>query len=117
MRPEASAHSETTERESCSSAAGSTSGHVYAATKIPEELYLSNFQPSHFSWTRSLNDIVKVLEAERSLSLDAMHTLVIQHEAIAYEDFVEDVLGHAKRLASFLDVECEPAMLHPEDNK
>jgi hypothetical protein len=80
-------------------------------------LYLSNFQPSNFSWTRSLNDILKVLEAERSLSLDAMHTLGIQHEAIVYEDFVEDVLGHAKRLASFLDVECEPAMLHPEDNK
>ena len=37
MRPEASAHSGTTERESCSSAESSTSGHGYPATKIPEE--------------------------------------------------------------------------------
>ena len=39
MRPEASAHSGTTERESCSSAESSTSGHGYPATKIPEEPY------------------------------------------------------------------------------
>ncbi len=37
MRPEASAHSGTTERESCSSAESLTSGHGYPATKIPEE--------------------------------------------------------------------------------
>jgi hypothetical protein len=80
-------------------------------------LYLSNFNRSNYSWTRSTDQILKVMEAERSLSLEAMQHLGIHHETIIYEDLVEDVPGHAKRMAAFLDVELEPSMLHPEENK
>ena len=79
-------------------------------------LYLSNFHHRSFSWTRSTHEIAQVMEAERALSLQALRVLGIAHEAIVYEDLVEDVEGHARRVAALLGVESEPAMLNPEHN-
>ena len=79
-------------------------------------LYLSNFHHRNYSWTRSTHEIVQVMEAERSLSLTALEALRIPHEAIVYEDLVEDVEGHARRVAALLGVEAEPGMLSPEKN-
>lgn len=79
-------------------------------------LFLSNFHHRHSSWTRSLGEIAQVMAAERDLSLEALGVLGIPHEAIVYEDLVEDVEGHARRVAGLLGVEAEPAMLSPEQN-
>jgi tetratricopeptide (TPR) repeat protein len=79
-------------------------------------LFLSNFHHRHSSWTRSLAEIVQVMAAERDLSLTALDALGIPHEAIVYEDLVEDVEGHARRVARLLEIEEEPAMLSPEHN-
>jgi len=79
-------------------------------------LFLSNFHYRNYSWTRSPTEIAQVMEAERALSLMALEALRIPHEAIVYEDLVEDVEGHARRVAALLGVEAEAGMLSPEKN-
>ena len=79
-------------------------------------LFLSNFHYRNYSWTRSPSEIAQVMEAERALSLMALEALRIPHEAIVYEDLVEDVEGHARRVAALLGVEAEAGMLSPEKN-
>jgi hypothetical protein len=45
-----------------------------------------------------------------------MQALGLAHEAIVYEDLVEDPAGHAARVCALLGVAVEPAMLAPEAN-
>lgn len=79
-------------------------------------LYLSNFHATNYAWTQSLEGIRVVMEAERKLSLHALQVLGIKHEAIVYEDLVEDPNGHAHRVAKLLGIAPEPGMLTPEAN-
>jgi tetratricopeptide (TPR) repeat protein len=79
-------------------------------------LHLSNFNGRTFAWTRTPELIRLVMEAEREHTLPAMQALGLAHEAIVYEDLVEDPAGHAARVCALLGVAVEPAMLAPEAN-
>ena len=65
-------------------------------------LYLSNFHPQSFGWTRSLESIRRVISAERALAPLAMRALGIPHEDIRYEDLVQDPRGHMERVLKLL---------------
>jgi hypothetical protein len=80
-------------------------------------LFLSNFHPVSFGWTRSIEDIRRVAEAERSLLPQALETLEIPHEAIVYEDLVADPVGHARRCLERLGLAMADQVVQPERNQ
>jgi hypothetical protein len=80
-------------------------------------LFLGNFKPSAFPWTRSPEAIRTVMELERAHTLHALKVLGIGHEAIVYEDLVEDPAGHAKRVCALLGIPFDECMLAPERNE
>ncbi len=79
-------------------------------------LYLSNFHPQSFGWTRSLESIRRVIGAERTLAPMAMRALGIPHEDIRYEDLVKDPRGHMERVLKLLGLPWHDAVLAPEAN-
>ena len=80
-------------------------------------LFLSNFHQHANGWTRDLESIRRVIEAERSILPRALETLGLPHEAIVYEDLVADPQGHAKRCLDRLGLPMADAVLHPEANR
>lgn len=79
-------------------------------------LYLSNFHPQSFGWTRSLESIRRVIGAERALAPMAMRALGIPHEDFRYEDLVRDPRGHMERVLKLLGLPWHDAVLAPEAN-
>ena len=79
-------------------------------------LFLSNFHPASFGWTRSLADIRTVMELERALVPQALGTLGIPHEAIVYEDLVADPASDAERCLRRMGLPMDAAILSPESN-
>lgn len=79
-------------------------------------LFLSNFHPGSFGWTRSLDDIRAVMEMERSLVPQALSVLGISHESVVYEDLVADPHAVASRCLSLLGVSMDASVLAPEAN-
>jgi len=80
-------------------------------------LFLSNFHPVSFGWTRSLEDIRRVVEAERSLLPESLAILGIPYEAIVYEDLVADPVGHARRCLERLGLAMADQVVQPERNQ
>ena len=79
-------------------------------------LYLSNFHPQSFGWTRSLESIRRVISAERALAPVAMRALGIPHEDFRYEDLVRDPRDHMERVLKLLGLPWHDAVLAPEAN-
>ena len=79
-------------------------------------LFLSNFHPGSFGWTRSLDDVRAVMEMERSLVPQALSALGIGHEPVVYEDLVADPCAVARRCVSSLGLEMDASVLAPEAN-
>ncbi len=79
-------------------------------------LFLSNFHPLSFGWTRSIESIRAVLAKERQLAPVALRALGIPHEDFRYEDLVDrpaEVVGRCLRL---MGLDLDPAVLNPESN-
>jgi hypothetical protein len=79
-------------------------------------IYLSNFNVRNFAWAGSFEGIRTVMETERATSLEMLAGLGIAHEAIVYEDLVDDPDAHARRVTKLLGLEVDAAMLSPEAN-
>jgi hypothetical protein len=79
-------------------------------------LYLSNFHPQSFGWTRSLDSVRRVIAAERALAPLAMRALGIAHEDIRYEELVDDPRAHMERVLQRLGLPWHDAVLAPEAN-
>ena len=79
-------------------------------------LFLSNFHPASFGWTRSLADIRAVMELERALVPQAFGILGIPHEALVYEDLVADPAAEAERCLRRMGLPMDTAILSPESN-
>jgi len=80
-------------------------------------LFLGNFNPTAFPWTRSPEHIRTVMELEREHTIPAMQALGLKHEAIVYERLVDDPEGHARRVCDLLGIPFDAAMLAPERNE
>lgn len=80
-------------------------------------LFLGNFKPTAFPWTRSPEHIRTVMELEREHSIPAMEALGLKHERIVYERLVADPEGHARRICDLLGIPFDAAMLAPERNE
>jgi hypothetical protein len=79
-------------------------------------LYLSNFHPQSFGWTRSLDSIRRVIAAERALAPLALRTLGIPHEDFRYEDLVDRPREHMERILARMGLPWDDAVLAPEAN-
>ena len=79
-------------------------------------LFLSNFHPASFGWTRSLADIRAVMDLERALVPQALGILGIPHEAVVYEDLVADPAADAERCLRRMGLPMDTAILSPESN-
>ena len=77
---------------------------------------LSYFDPRSDGWTASLESIRRVIEAHDALLPEALATLGLAHEAIVYEDLVEDPARHASRCLTLLGLDLDEAVLRPEAN-
>lgn len=77
---------------------------------------LSYFDPRGDGWTSSLESIRRVIEAHDALLPQALDTLGLAHEAIVYEDLVEDPARHAERCLKLLGLDLDEAVLRPETN-
>lgn len=79
-------------------------------------MFLSNFHPGSFGWTRSLEDIRAVTEMERALVPQALSALGIGHESVVYEDLVADPHAVAARCLASLGLPMDASVLAPEAN-
>lgn len=79
-------------------------------------LYLSNFHPQSFGWTRSLESIRAVLAKERQLAPAALHALGIPHQDFRYEDLVDRPAEVVERCLTTMGLAMDPAVLAPESN-
>ncbi len=79
-------------------------------------LFLSNFHPQGFGWTRSLEGIRRVIAAERALAPAALRALGIPHEDIRYEDLVDRPREHMERCLARLGLPMDESVLAPEAN-
>ena len=80
-------------------------------------MFLSNFHPRSMGWTRSLDEIRRVIAAERSLLPQALTTLEIPHETIVYENLVANPEATLQRCLARMGLQMEPAVLAPQDNR
>jgi hypothetical protein len=80
-------------------------------------LFLGNFKPAAFPWTRSADSIRTVMELERRHAIPAMEALGLKHVAIVYERLVDDPAGHARQVCELLGIPMDDAMLAPERNE
>ena len=79
-------------------------------------LFLSNFHPQSFGWTRSLDSIRQVIAAERALAPLALRALGIPHVDLRYEELVDRPREHMERILGLLGVPWDEAVLAPEAN-
>lgn len=79
-------------------------------------LFLSNFHPQSFGWTRSLDSIRQVIAAERALAPLALRALGIPHVDLRYEDLVDRPREHMERILGLLGVPWHDAVMAPEAN-
>jgi len=79
-------------------------------------MFLSNFHPQSFGWTRSLDSIRRVIAAERTLAPRAMQALGIPHEDLRYEELVERPREHMERVLARMGLPMDEATLAPEAN-
>lgn len=79
-------------------------------------LFLSNFHPSSFGWTCSLENIRRVIAAERDLVPLAFAKLEIAHELIIYESLVDRPAEQIQRCLARMGLPMSPAVLAPESN-
>jgi hypothetical protein len=79
-------------------------------------LFLSNFHPQSFGWTRSLDSIRQVIAAERALAPLALRALGIPHVDLRYEELVDRPREHMERILGLLGVPWDDAVLAPEAN-
>ena len=79
-------------------------------------LFLSNFHPQSFGWTRSLEGIRRVIAAERALAPAALRALGIPHEDFRYEDLVDRPREHMERCLARMGLPMDDAVLAPEAN-
>jgi hypothetical protein len=79
-------------------------------------IYLSNFNVRNFAWAGSFEGIRTVMETERATSLEMLAGLGIAHEAIVYEDLVDDPAREAQRCLSRLGLPMDERVLAPEQN-
>ena len=79
-------------------------------------LFLSNFHPQSFGWTRSLEGIRRVIAAERALAPAALRALGIPHEDFRYEDLVDRPREHMERCLARMGLPMDEAVLAPEAN-
>ena len=79
-------------------------------------MFLSNFHPQSFGWTRSLDSIRRVIAAERALAPRAMQALGIPHEDLRYEALVDRPREHMERVLARLGLPMDEAVLAPEAN-
>jgi hypothetical protein len=79
-------------------------------------LFLSNFHPQSFGWTRSLDSIRQVIAAERALAPLALRALGIPHVDLRYEELVDRPREHMERILGLLGLPWDEAVLAPEAN-
>jgi hypothetical protein len=79
-------------------------------------LYLSNFHPQSFGWTKSLDSIRRVIAAERRLAPLGLRALSIPHEDFRYEDLVDRPREHMERILARMGLPWDDAVLAPEAN-
>lgn len=79
-------------------------------------MFLSNFHPGSFGWTRTLEGIRTVIGLERDIVPRALGALGIAHEAIVYEDLVADPAADAQRCIVRFGLRMDAAVLSPEAN-
>ena len=79
-------------------------------------LFLSNFHPLSFGWTRSIESIRAVLAKERQLAPVALRALGIPHEDFRYEDLVDRPREHMERCLGRMGLPMDEAVLAPEAN-
>ena len=79
-------------------------------------LFLSYFASGQIGWTFSFESMRRVIELERRLIPRAMEVLGIEHEAIVYEDLVDDPAREAQRCLSRLGLPMDERVLAPEQN-
>jgi len=87
-----------------------------AARDTAISMFLGNFHPQSFGWTRSLDSIRRVIAAERALAPRALDVLGISYEDIRYESLVESPREHMERVLSRLGLPMNEATLAPEAN-
>ncbi len=79
-------------------------------------MFLSFFNPRWYGWMSSLDSILRVIDAERSVVRPALAQLGIPHESLAYEALVADPASHAQRCLARMGLPMDDAVLAPEGN-
>ena len=79
-------------------------------------LFLSNFHRTNVGWTRSLEDIRRVISAERALVARSLVAHGISHETIIYEDLVDNPSRNMVRCLTRMGLSMDKSVLSPESS-
>ncbi len=79
-------------------------------------MFLSNFHPRAWGFTRDLTMIRRVIELERSLVEPMFEALGVRGVSVIYEELVDHPEREIRRVLNALAVEFDPAVLAPEQN-
>jgi len=83
---------------------------------VATSIFLSYFNPQTYEWTSSFPAIREVIACQRRVTRRAFEVLELSHEAIVYEDLVEDPAGHAERCLARMGLAMDERVLSPEQN-
>lgn len=77
---------------------------------------LGNFHPVASGWTSSIDSIRRVIAAHRSILPEMLDRVGLSHEALVYENFIDDPRGHSEKCFARLGLPMDEATLSPEKN-
>ncbi len=80
-------------------------------------MFLSNFHPVAWGFTRDLAMIRRIIELERSIVAPMFAALKLRAASIRYEDLVDDPEREIRRALDLLGMPWDSAVLSPEQNQ
>ena len=80
-------------------------------------MFLSNFHPKSWGFTRDLASIRRVMALERSVVAPAFELLALRGVRLVYERLVDDPEREIGRVLKALGLPFDPAVLAPEENR
>jgi hypothetical protein len=83
---------------------------------VATSIFLSYFNPKTYEWTQSFSAIRQIIEMQRTIVPLAFEVLGLAHEAIVYEDLVENPAMYAERCLKRMGLEMDERVLSPEKN-
>jgi tetratricopeptide (TPR) repeat protein len=84
---------------------------------VATSLFLSHFNAHTYNWTQSFAAIRELIGLQQRVVPKAFEVLGLRHEAVIYENLVDDPARYAARCLKLMGLEMDERVLSPEKNE